>query len=229
MRSEFNGISHPYPKSTYPPYECQRMPDARRRSYYDDRDLLGTYGYNAPRRHPSSTAYGYSGASVNGKFQPWQHPTHAAAYNNTGEVQNLRGVAGGHESDPQLQHVYYSPSDPFSKKQQFNDTMCTSRNCASDSAGEADISTGSVRNGAPNRSASGSLRRRGKLPKHITEHLKSWLMSHTEHPYPTEEEKHKFCAVTGLDINQISNWFVNARRRILNTNGSSSIGGNADS
>ena len=58
-------------------------------------------------------------------------------------------------------------------------------------------------------------KRGGKLPKHITDMLKTWLLDHADHPYPTEEEKRVFCDFTGLDICQISNWFVNARRRIL--------------
>ncbi|WFD42158.1 hypothetical protein MPSI1_000797 [Malassezia psittaci] len=58
-------------------------------------------------------------------------------------------------------------------------------------------------------------KRGGKLPKPITDMLKTWLLEHAEHPYPTEEEKRRFCEYTGLDICQISNWFVNARRRIL--------------
>lgn len=58
-------------------------------------------------------------------------------------------------------------------------------------------------------------RRRGKLPKAVIEHLKTWLLEHADHPYPTEEEKRGFCECTGLDISQVSNWFVNARRRIL--------------
>ena len=227
LRSDLNGVSQPYPKSTYPPYDRQKMSDTWRPSYYDDRDMMGAYAYNLPRHHSSSGAYGYPGAFVNGAYQAWQHAPYAAAYENASEVKSSRDAASAHESDSRLQHAY-SPNDPFSKKQQFNDTMGASKNCASDSAGEGDISTGSVKS-VSNGSASGQLRRRGKLPKHITEHLKSWLMSHTEHPYPTEEEKHEFCAVTSLDINQISNWFVNARRRILNTNVSSSNGGTANS
>lgn len=58
-------------------------------------------------------------------------------------------------------------------------------------------------------------KRGGKLPKHITNMLKTWLLEHADHPYPTEDEKIAFCECTGLDICQISNWFVNARRRIL--------------
>ncbi|KNZ53167.1 hypothetical protein VP01_331g2 [Puccinia sorghi] len=58
-------------------------------------------------------------------------------------------------------------------------------------------------------------RRRGKLPSAVTSILKGWLMAHTTHPYPTEEEKKTLCQETNLTMNQVSNWFINARRRIL--------------
>ncbi|KAG8930109.1 hypothetical protein FRC02_004593 [Tulasnella sp. 418] len=58
-------------------------------------------------------------------------------------------------------------------------------------------------------------RRRGKLPKQVTETLRTWLLDHADHPYPTEEEKKMLCAWTGLSISQVSNWMINARRRIL--------------
>ncbi|RMD43361.1 hypothetical protein DV735_g1755, partial [Chaetothyriales sp. CBS 134920] len=58
-------------------------------------------------------------------------------------------------------------------------------------------------------------RRRGNLPKHITDILRSWFQDHLDHPYPSEEEKQMFIAQTGLTLNQISNWFINARRRQL--------------
>lgn len=71
------------------------------------------------------------------------------------------------------------------------------------------------------------IKRRGKLPKATTELLKCWLYEHAQHPYPTEEEKRRLCAVTGLTFNQVSNWMINARRRILparNAAGSASQG-----
>ncbi|SNX81817.1 uncharacterized protein MEPE_00522 [Melanopsichium pennsylvanicum] len=58
-------------------------------------------------------------------------------------------------------------------------------------------------------------RRRGKLPKPVTDLLKTWLLEHASHPYPTEDEKRQLCSMTGLTLSQVSNWFINARRRIL--------------
>ncbi len=49
----------------------------------------------------------------------------------------------------------------------------------------------------------------------MTEKLRAWLLSHVDHPYPTDEEKRELCKATDLSMNQISNWFINARRRIL--------------
>ena len=46
-------------------------------------------------------------------------------------------------------------------------------------------------------------RRRGNLPKHITEVLRNWFMAHLEHPYPTEDDKTQFHQLTGLTIAQV--------------------------
>ncbi|CAO3594163.1 unnamed protein product [Absidia cylindrospora] len=58
-------------------------------------------------------------------------------------------------------------------------------------------------------------RRRGNLPKPVTAILKKWLLEHCRNPYPTEEEKLQLKNDTHLTLNQISNWFINARRRTL--------------
>lgn len=82
-------------------------------------------------------------------------------------------------------------------------------------------------------------KRRGNLPKETTDKLRAWFMAHVSHPYPSEEEKQELMAKTGLAMSmsflspplhaslllvvrvvltrtdQISNWFINARRRQL--------------
>ncbi|ORX61495.1 Homeodomain-like protein [Hesseltinella vesiculosa] len=66
-----------------------------------------------------------------------------------------------------------------------------------------------------NSTDNGAKRRRGNLPKAVTAILREWLAEHKKHPYPTEDEKDYLAKRTGLTLNQISNWFINARRRIL--------------
>lgn len=79
-------------------------------------------------------------------------------------------------------------------------------------------------------------KRRGNLPKETTDKLRAWFMAHLQHPYPTEDEKQELMRQTGLQMSklkgpglgrfrpnangysdQISNWFINARRRQLPT------------
>lgn len=79
-------------------------------------------------------------------------------------------------------------------------------------------------NAAPNhagnhRSNHGSARKgrqkRGVLPKHATSIMRTWLFQHLVHPYPTEDEKRQIASQTNLTLLQVNNWFINARRRIL--------------
>ncbi|XP_069801414.1 homeobox protein PKNOX1 isoform X3 [Dendropsophus ebraccatus] len=57
--------------------------------------------------------------------------------------------------------------------------------------------------------------KRGVLPKQATNVMRSWLFQHIGHPYPTEDEKKQIAAQTNLTLLQVNNWFINARRRIL--------------
>lgn len=47
-------------------------------------------------------------------------------------------------------------------------------------------------------------KRRGNLPKPVTDMLRAWLWEHLDHPYPTEEDKQIFMSRTGLTISQVS-------------------------
>ena len=58
-------------------------------------------------------------------------------------------------------------------------------------------------------------RKRGKLPKPVTDYLKDWLHRHSDHPYPSEEEKKALCNATGLSMSQVSNWMINVRHHYL--------------
>ncbi|TNN07331.1 Homeobox protein isoform 2, partial [Schistosoma japonicum] len=61
----------------------------------------------------------------------------------------------------------------------------------------------------------GGKQKRGVLPKRATQIMKQWLFQHLVHPYPTEDEKRQIAGQTNLTLLQVNNWFINARRRIL--------------
>lgn len=47
-------------------------------------------------------------------------------------------------------------------------------------------------------------RRRGNLPKAVTDTLRKWFSEHVANPYPTEDEKQMLMDMTGLTISQVS-------------------------
>lgn len=57
--------------------------------------------------------------------------------------------------------------------------------------------------GSDTASIGSTRRRRGNLPKHVTDILKSWFADHVEHPYPTDEDKQMLMAKTNLTIQQV--------------------------
>jgi len=57
-------------------------------------------------------------------------------------------------------------------------------------------------------------RRRGNLPKEATSVFKKWFDDHSSHPYPTDEEKQELARITGTGQQQITNWFINHRKRV---------------
>ncbi|XP_070153845.1 homeobox protein PKNOX2 isoform X2 [Polyergus mexicanus] len=79
-------------------------------------------------------------------------------------------------------------------------------NAASNHAGNHRSNHGSARKGR---------QKRGVLPKHATSIMRTWLFQHLVHPYPTEDEKRQIASQTNLTLLQVNNWFINARRRIL--------------
>uniref|UniRef100_T1GP55 Homeobox domain-containing protein n=1 Tax=Megaselia scalaris TaxID=36166 RepID=T1GP55_MEGSC len=82
-------------------------------------------------------------------------------------------------------------------------------------------------------------KKRGIFPKVATNILRAWLFQHLtggialngsgggnfkplpntvntqRHPYPSEDQKKQLAQDTGLTILQVNNWFINARRRIV--------------
>jgi len=57
-------------------------------------------------------------------------------------------------------------------------------------------------------------RKRNNFSQVQTDTLKNWLYSHLHHPYPDERTKLSLAIETGLELNQVCYWFINARKRI---------------
>ena len=57
---------------------------------------------------------------------------------------------------------------------------------------------------------------RSSLPKESRDVLKAWVFQHISNPYPTEYEKNLLAQQAGLTVLQVSNWFINTRRRDSN-------------
>jgi len=60
-----------------------------------------------------------------------------------------------------------------------------------------------------------SSKKKTALSSFAVEYLKAWMMSpnHIEHPYPSEDEKINIMNDTGIELKQLTNWFVNNRKR----------------
>ncbi|XP_068321383.1 homeobox protein knotted-1-like LET6 [Pyrus communis] len=56
-------------------------------------------------------------------------------------------------------------------------------------------------------------RKKGKLPKEARQQLLDWWSRHYKWPYPSESQKLALAESTGLDQQQINNWFINQRKR----------------
>mmetsp|Transcript_1155 Transcript_1155/g.1586 ORF Transcript_1155/g.1586 Transcript_1155/m.1586 type:complete len:283 (+) Transcript_1155:130-978(+) len=120
-------------------------------------------------------------------------------------------TANGGPSNP------LSASNSLTESQQWDDKGESSDDASA--SPEAPMMVGMKRKGSIHDELQGEHnadhKRRGNLPKAATNLLKKWIFDHLFHPYPTEEEKTTLSIQTGLSLNQISNWFINARRRIL--------------
>ena len=57
--------------------------------------------------------------------------------------------------------------------------------------------------------------KKNSLSKVASDILRVWLFQHLNHPYPEEVEKKQLAQDTGLSLLQVNNWFINARRRIV--------------
>ncbi|MCO5584999.1 hypothetical protein L7F22_038931 [Adiantum nelumboides] len=189
---------------------------------YAYRSNTGMPRSSLPSLRSLSMPYPYESPST-------QHAHASRSGHDNGAIEPSRAESGGHSTP------YYDGS-PSLRQEQIHPSRGSSLHSSprhhpyamSHNQSHHAPSSGHAYEGGSTQTVVGSPtsmpRRRGKLPKPVTDLLKSWLLDHSAHPYPTEEEKRRLCASTGLSISQVSNWFINARRRILIPQGSGHFG-----
>ncbi|ODV74157.1 homeobox domain-containing protein CYBJADRAFT_118113, partial [Cyberlindnera jadinii NRRL Y-1542] len=57
--------------------------------------------------------------------------------------------------------------------------------------------------------------KRTNLPRETIEILNDWIVNNLDNPYPNHTQKRMLLEKTGLSNVQLSNWFINKRRRRL--------------
>ncbi|XP_042895664.1 homeobox protein Meis1 isoform X3 [Parasteatoda tepidariorum] len=107
-----------------------------------------------------------------------------------------------------------STGTPCPLSQQPSSQQSTDNNSE---AGDASICSGEGSGDEDDDERGGKKRqkKRGIFPKVATNIMRAWLFQHLTHPYPSEDQKKQLAQDTGLTILQVNNWFINARRRIV--------------
>ncbi|KAI8843889.1 homeobox KN domain-containing protein [Chytriomyces cf. hyalinus JEL632] len=97
---------------------------------------------------------------------------------------------------------FYSPSSPAQPSNAFQTASRRLSNVSSTSSSAL----------AP---ASPPLKSRANFNQAVLETLTGWLEMHKDDPYPSIEQKKMLADQCGLNMKQVNNWFINARRRRL--------------
>lgn len=168
-------------------------------------NLNSTPGYAPRTSHPHSHPRHHSQLSS---------PTSAGSFfNQTTDTMDLSYTT----SKPSLASPYTTPYSTFSPRATYSHTPQFS---ASIDSYSPTIDPYAYSNGHswppslpypsnyPNMSDTSSIssgrRRRGNLPKHVTDILRTWFHDHLDHPYPTDEDKQMLIRRTNLTISQVS-------------------------
>ncbi|CAK9442142.1 uncharacterized protein LODBEIA_P58850 [Lodderomyces beijingensis] len=112
------------------------------------------------------------------------------------------------QHQPQHQHHHQTYMQPHMMRSNSYPPPSTSA-----SSTTSQPSSPALEVGGGNANAYSKRKTRNNLPKEITFVLLRWLNDHLNHPYPNSFEKNHLMMTTGLNQQQLSNWFINARRR----------------
>uniref|UniRef100_A0A915C704 Homeobox protein unc-62 n=1 Tax=Parascaris univalens TaxID=6257 RepID=A0A915C704_PARUN len=121
--------------------------------------------------------------------------------------QRLDSTPHSVETPNQLLNTQQTSVDNISDAGDESLSMCGSLN--EDGGRESVLSDGQT-------TTNGSKRKVPKVfSKEAITKFRAWLFQNLTHPYPSEDQKKQLAHETGLTILQVNNWFINARRRIV--------------
>lgn len=114
------------------------------------------------------------------------------------------------------------PTSRASKTRSNSNLTNESRSSSVDSTTSAtdieSVNSTKSNNSTTNSNSNSSSRKRTNLPKETIEILNDWIMQNMDNPYPNHIQKKILLAKTGLSNIQLSNWFINKRRRRIFSN-----------
>lgn len=162
---------------------------------------------------------GSGGAAGNGKAYSTESPSTKDVYGSSNSNCNnaderLLGSSGSVGNEPQ-NDVSSLPSDDMNRAYQTGGINNTLYDNDSDTDCLGSVGSGEGIDDLDSNGFSKSQKKRGIFPKLATNVMRSWLFQHLTHPYPSEEQKKDLADQTGLTMSQVNNWFINARRRIV--------------
>jgi hypothetical protein len=197
-QNQFANQSHPNAQSTYT--RSPNLPSLRHmRSDRPNNGTDNSYGIPSPCTDSYGHNYGNGYEADHGHYSSRRTPVYDQVQRNH---QNYSDSNGNGSLFPSTQARHLPTYD-------------ASRGYAPLSAGYADPEYSPHLTHPTNGSAysnfgilgdagdSRSKKRRGNLPKPVTDILRAWFHEHLDHPYPSEDDKQMLIARTGLTISQV--------------------------
>ncbi|WKY11957.1 hypothetical protein Q1695_003489 [Nippostrongylus brasiliensis] len=194
------------PMSHYqPPYEPQTVPLPENNRAMPNSMEGPSMGYPLPSQpgHPlamGGTSPSAAGTSQTLPMQAVSSPNSSSCLRNdvTSQSGDTPGQQGNNGNPPSLDSISEAGDELLSL-------------CGSNEDGRE-----SVLSDGQNGSINGHKRKVPKVfSKEAITKFRAWLFQNLTHPYPSEEQKKQLANDTGLTILQVNNWFINARRRIV--------------